>query len=195
LPTTAQSGYPPGSSAFLCFNPDTAHHNGVLYSTNNVGNLANVTGDGRQVGHNQMHLCALGKCGVAVYQAECLIYRPDFPKAVGASGTVQLLGSTVEGLRSSTSFTGSYSSVPEADRSPGNVFSNNCSGPPGGRAELLYLRQRRAMGLVSVNPGSIVGGEVDSYAAVQTVPYLNVPSMVTRVAAVGAWSPTSPVTP
>jgi hypothetical protein len=156
------------------------------YSTYNLDSDQAVPGaSGRTVPARSVHFVARGRVGSVERWIECIYHKPPFPDGLIATGPVRASGLRLAGVRSDQGYSGGDPGgiLPE-NRLPANMFSNALAGfNPGDPAVILGLNCRisgsvGSTGAVTVDPASVVEGEVLPGSEPRPVPDLDVPGRI-----------------
>ncbi len=194
--TVQGNDYRPNARGILSFHPGTAAGLGLHYSTNNLGTVANVTGDGRVVTHDTAHLVALGISGERRVELECLYYRPAFPKGAAATGTIRAEHLLLAGVRNSNDYDGDLNNVLSTNQLPASIFTNCAQATAVNVGVACNITGNvGAVGTVAVEAGSTVGGEIRQGASPQSIPNLNILDMINRVRSIQGLFPFNPALP
>ena len=153
-------------------------NSGKPYSTNNLVGNTKVTGwNGTAVPPQFCHLVAVGDYHGLTVIRQALVKDPPFPYSLASAGRIEGENMEVFGLPE-----GKYSELPpgqtmiieEADKEPSHIVSNS-TGPTDGNSIVLgtgtsVAGDVKAAGLIEVNSGAVVQGNVLPNSNQQNLP-------------------------
>lgn len=167
----------PGSSGIVTFDQNEFGPDGK--STFNLDSDTPKTGArSHNVPARTVHLVARGKVGSSESWMECVYYKPPFPDGLAASGPIDAKALYLAGIRRGQAYAGGDpGNIPPEDSIPANLFTN-ATGP---NASLVGVNCRitgsaGAVGSVTVDPTSVVEGEVLPGSEPRAIPNMDIPA-------------------
>lgn len=165
--------------AFLTFDAGAAATEGCKVSTNNLLSDSSLAGDGVVVPRRSCHLVAVGRCFSEAVQLETFFVQPPFPTGCASKGAITLRAVRIWGQPPDKP-----AKIPltPQDSVPAHVYSNQSG------ADALRLRpgceiygNAAAVGLVNVDPSSLVSGEVRNNCPPFTVPHYDLAGIYSKI--------------
>ena len=156
------------------------------FSTNNLTRTTSVPGSGRSVPKGVAHLVGVGRYAGATRVVEALYYRPPFPFGASASGPIIAPeGLSVVGLAAGADLTGEPGEISSSARAASSLRSTSGGDPairlgPG----CQVLGDLSAPGVVRVDPGATVSGEVRSGDSPGRLPVVDVETLMASLESV-----------
>lgn len=164
----------PGSSGVVTFDPGEFAQG---YSKWNLDeDDAKIGARGRSVPGRTVHLVARGRVGSSESWMECVYFKPPFPDGLAATGKIDARALYLAGVRNGQAYSGGDpGTIPPEDTLPGNLVSNS-EDPLAARIGpgCRITGSAAAAGGVSVDPDSVVEGEVLPLSEPREIPDMDV---------------------
>lgn len=170
-------------TGLVTFNPGVDSRG---YSVFNLEGASSVPGTrGKIVPPRTVHLVGRGVVGSARSYVECLFYRPPFPDGLVASGPVKAEALQLYAIRRDDAYSGGDPGDIASDSVvPGNLFSNYADGWAAGEPTVQLLASSDingsvgAVGTISLDSSSVVGGEVRPGSSGRPIVQVDIPSKI-----------------